>query len=61
VTWFQENGLLVIAWTVNDLKTTNRMLGFGVDAITTDNLAVLDAIEVSRGLLDHANWSPYFP
>jgi glycerophosphoryl diester phosphodiesterase len=61
VTWFQENGLLVIAWTVNDLKTTNRMLGFGVDGVTTDNLAVLDAIELSRGMLDHANWSPYFP
>lgn len=44
VQWFQDHGLMVIAWTVNDLGRMNRLISFGVDAISTDNLAILDAL-----------------
>jgi glycerophosphoryl diester phosphodiesterase len=59
IDWLHDQGLLVIAWTVNDLPTTNQMLALGVDAITTDNLAVLDALEHPTASLDHANWDLY--
>jgi len=33
---FKEEGLPVYAWTVNDAAEAKELLGFGVDAITTD-------------------------
>ncbi len=42
--WFKERGLLVVAWTVNDLAQVNRLAALGIDAVTTDNLAILDAL-----------------
>ena len=37
----RELGLLIIAWTVNDLTRVNELVRFGVDGITTDNLAIM--------------------
>jgi glycerophosphoryl diester phosphodiesterase len=33
---FKEDGLCFYVWTVNDLGEAHRVLGYGVDAITTD-------------------------
>ena len=41
IAWLGEQGLLVFAWTVNDLERVNELIGLGVDGITTDNLAIL--------------------
>lgn len=41
IAWLGEQGLLVFAWTVNDLERVNELIGLGVDAVTTDNLAIL--------------------
>jgi glycerophosphoryl diester phosphodiesterase len=37
-------GLLIAAWVVNDLDRVNQLIDYGVDAITTDNLAVLERL-----------------
>ena len=37
----KEQGLLVYAWVVNDLDTLNRLVAWGVDAVVTDNLAII--------------------
>jgi hypothetical protein len=44
VDWAHANHLLVIAWTVNDGPRLAQLLALGVDGITTQNLAVLDAL-----------------
>ncbi len=40
VAWFGERGLLVMAWTVDRLGRANELVGWGVDGITTNNLAI---------------------
>lgn len=40
VAWLSAEGLLVFAWTVNTLERVNELVGYGVDAITTDNLGI---------------------
>jgi len=40
VAWFGERNLLVMAWTVNRLGRVNELVDWGVDGITTDNLAI---------------------
>ena len=40
-TWLEEHGLLTVVWTVNDLYRVNELVPLGVDAITTDNLAII--------------------
>jgi len=40
----KERELLVFAWTVNNLARVNELMQLGVDAITTDNLAVLSLL-----------------
>lgn len=42
--WFEEQRLLVFAWTVNDLERLNHLVAGGVDAVTTDNLAILQLL-----------------
>jgi hypothetical protein len=37
----KARGLLILAWTVNDLERVNELVRLGVDGITTDNLAIL--------------------
>lgn len=41
IAWLGEQGLLVFAWTVNDLERVNELIALGVDGITTDNIAIL--------------------
>ena len=48
VGWFRENELLVFAWTVNTLPRANELVGYGVDAITTDNLGILSLFSGSE-------------
>ena len=33
--------LIVLAWTVNDLTAVNALVEMGVDAVSTDNLAIM--------------------
>lgn len=42
--WLESAGLLVLAWTVNDLERVNELVHLGVDAITTDNLAIMELL-----------------
>jgi glycerophosphoryl diester phosphodiesterase len=44
VRWAHEHRLLVVAWTVNDGGTLDRLLHAGVDGVTTANLAILRAL-----------------
>lgn len=37
-------GLIVVAWTVNDLTRVNEFVGLGVDGISTDNLAIMSLL-----------------
>ena len=39
--WLSERDLLALAWTVDDIKRANELIRLGVDAITTDNLALM--------------------
>jgi glycerophosphoryl diester phosphodiesterase len=41
VEWAKANNLLTFAWTVNSLERVNELVQLGVDAITTDNLAIM--------------------
>jgi glycerophosphoryl diester phosphodiesterase len=47
VTWVHAHRLVILAWTVNDSETFNQMVRLGVDGITTDNLAILQALRRS--------------
>ena len=37
-------GLIVLAWTVNDLTRVNELVALGVDGISTDNLAIMSLL-----------------
>lgn len=39
--WLEDQELITLAWTVNDLERVNELVLLGVDAITTDNLAIV--------------------
>lgn len=40
--------LIIVAWTVNDLTRVNELVRFGVDGITTDNLAIMKLLGGER-------------
>jgi glycerophosphoryl diester phosphodiesterase len=42
--WLQDQELFVAVWTVNDMPRVNELVGWGADAITTDNLAILELL-----------------
>jgi glycerophosphoryl diester phosphodiesterase len=42
--WLQASGLMIHAWTVNDGARMNELVELGVDAITTDNLAIMQLL-----------------
>lgn len=42
--WLKERRLIILAWTVNDAQRMNELVGYGVDAITTDNLAIMELL-----------------
>ena len=37
-------GLIVLAWTVNDLATVNEFVQWGVDGVSTNNLAIMELL-----------------
>jgi len=39
--WLEREGLLVVAWVVNEAPRLNELVRAGVDGITTDNLAIM--------------------
>jgi hypothetical protein len=49
VRWAHRHHLVVLAWTVNDGSRLNQLLALGVDGITSQNLAVLDALASASG------------
>jgi hypothetical protein len=44
VEWLRGRGLLVFAWTVNDLARVNELVSWGVNAVNTDNLAIMELL-----------------
>jgi glycerophosphoryl diester phosphodiesterase len=41
VSWCRRRGLAVVAWTVNDLQEAERLIRLRVDALITDDPALL--------------------
>lgn len=46
--WLNERDLRVLVWIVNDLGRANDLVRLGVDAITTDNLALMGLLGGQR-------------
>ncbi|MGQ9573489.1 MAG: glycerophosphodiester phosphodiesterase [Dehalococcoidia bacterium] len=44
VTWLRERGLVIFAWTVNDMRRVNELVTWGVHAVNTDNLAIMELL-----------------
>jgi glycerophosphoryl diester phosphodiesterase len=42
----KQQDVVVLAWVVNDVPRLNRLLRYGVDGVTTDNLAILELLAV---------------
>lgn len=42
--WANARGLWLVAWTVNDFKRARELIEMGVDALTTDNLAIMEKL-----------------
>jgi glycerophosphoryl diester phosphodiesterase len=59
--WLKNRGLLVLAWTVNDVAQLNDLVALGIDAVTTDNLAILDAMHWAEQRRAAANLGRLFP
>ncbi|MEA2525121.1 MAG: glycerophosphoryl diester phosphodiesterase [Thermomicrobiales bacterium] len=59
--WLKDRGLLVTAWTVNDVEQLNDLVALGIDAVTTDNLAILDAMQWAQQRRTAANLGRLFP
>jgi hypothetical protein len=48
VRWLHDQGLLVLAWVVDDPARVDDLTGYGVDAIATDNLAIITILGRGR-------------
>jgi hypothetical protein len=44
VSWLRDRQLLVWVWTVNEIGRLNELVDLGVDAVTSDNLAILELL-----------------
>jgi hypothetical protein len=42
--WLRDRDLFIMAWTVNDVRRANTLIELGASAITTDNLAIMEAL-----------------
>jgi hypothetical protein len=42
--WLQDHDLFIMAWTVNDVRRADKLIKLGASAITTDNLAIMEAL-----------------
>jgi glycerophosphoryl diester phosphodiesterase len=49
IAWFQDQGLFVLAWTIDDLSGLERVLGLNVDAVATNNLAIVEYLQRTAG------------
>lgn len=47
--------VMVIAWVVNQLPSVRELVEWGVDGVTTDNLALLELVHDARIALDEAD------
>jgi len=45
IAWFRDQGLFVLAWTIDDPSGLERVLGLNVDAVTTNNLAIVEYLQ----------------
>jgi glycerophosphoryl diester phosphodiesterase len=54
IAWFQDQGLFVLAWTIDDLSGLERVLGLNVDAVATNNLAIVEYLQRTAGEPDSA-------
>jgi hypothetical protein len=48
VFWLKERTLLIFAWTVESLSRVNELTLLGIDAVVTDNLAILNLLRASQ-------------
>lgn len=46
--WLKDQELLIFAWTVENLSRVNELALLGVDAVVTDNLAILNLVRQRR-------------
>jgi Glycerophosphoryl diester phosphodiesterase family len=46
--WLQDHELLIFAWTVENLSRVNELALLGIDAVVTDNLAILNLLRERR-------------
>jgi glycerophosphoryl diester phosphodiesterase len=46
--WLQDHELLIFAWTVENLSRVNELALLGIDAIVTDDLAILNLLRERR-------------
>jgi hypothetical protein len=51
IAWFQDQGLFVLAWTIDDPSGLERVLGLNVDAVATNNLAIVEYLQRTAGEL----------
>ncbi len=42
--WLERRGLLTFAWTVNDERRMNELVGQGVDGLITDRLDMMELL-----------------
>ena len=47
-TWLKGQKLLILAWVVNDAPRLNELVRLGIDAATTDNLAMIELLGGKR-------------
>ncbi|MBX3069547.1 MAG: glycerophosphodiester phosphodiesterase [Thermomicrobiales bacterium] len=48
VFWLKERTLLIFAWTVESLSRVNELTLLGIDAVVTDNLAILNLLRARQ-------------
>ena len=42
--WLREQELMITAWTVNDVRRAAELIDLGIEAITTDNLTIIEML-----------------
>jgi hypothetical protein len=58
VSWLHAHDVAALAWPVNDVRSLHRLTEVGVDAVATDNLALLDALARDHQPTASANHEP---
>ncbi len=47
--WLHDHDLMIVAWPVESVEVLNRLVQLEVDAVTTDNLAILELLSTEIG------------